>query len=70
MCMAESFDGSPETVTTLLTGYTPVQNKKFKKNESMHKEDVMCVCVCVYTLYIYIYMELNGILLSHKKRIK
>ena len=67
MCMAESFDGLRETVTTLLTGYTPVQNKKLKKNESMHKEDV-CVSVCVYIIYIY--TELNGILLSHRKRIK
>ena len=30
--MAESFHYSPEAVTTLLIGYTPVQNEKFKKN--------------------------------------
>ena len=30
ICMAESLCCSPETTTTLLTGYTPVQNKKFK----------------------------------------
>ena len=29
-CMAESFLCSPETITTLLIGYTPIQNKKFK----------------------------------------
>ena len=29
MCMAESLCCSPETVTTLLTSYTPIQNKKF-----------------------------------------
>ena len=29
--MAESFHYSPETVTTLLIGYTPVENEKFKK---------------------------------------
>ena len=28
--MAESLCYSPETVTTLLIGYTPMQNKKFK----------------------------------------
>ena len=26
--MAESFHYSPETIITLLTGYTPIQNKK------------------------------------------
>ena len=30
-CMAESLCRPPETITTLLTGYTPVKNKKFKK---------------------------------------
>ena len=29
MCMAESLRWPPETVMTLLTGYTPIQNKKF-----------------------------------------
>ena len=34
--MAESLCCSPETITTLLTGYTPTQNKKFfKKNNPM-----------------------------------
>ena len=27
--MAESLHSSPETITTLLTGYTSIQNKKF-----------------------------------------
>ena len=31
--MAEPFHCSPETVTTLLIGYTPTQNKMFKKKE-------------------------------------
>ena len=51
VCVAESLGGSPEAVTTLLSGYTPVQNKQLKKDESMHKEDVgggVCVCVCIY----------------------
>ena len=29
ICMAESLCFSPETITTLLIGYIPVQNKKF-----------------------------------------
>ena len=30
LCKAESFRGSLGTTVTLLTGYTPIQNKKFK----------------------------------------
>ena len=29
-CMAESLHCSPQTITTLLIGYTPIQNKKLK----------------------------------------
>ena len=31
ICMAESLCGSSETMTTLLIGHTPIQNKKKKK---------------------------------------
>ena len=31
LCMAESLHSSPETITTLLTCYTSIQNKKLKK---------------------------------------
>ena len=31
-CSLESLCCSPETITTLLIGYTPIQNKKFLKN--------------------------------------
>ena len=34
ICMAESLPCSPETVTTLLIGYSPIQNTKFKKGLS------------------------------------
>ena len=30
ICKAESFHCSLETIITLLTGYTPIQNEKFK----------------------------------------
>ena len=30
ICMADPFHCLPETTTTLLTGYTPIQNKVFK----------------------------------------
>ena len=35
ICMAESFHHSPETITTLLIGYTLIQNRKlkFEKNK-------------------------------------
>ena len=33
MCMVESLRCSPETITTLLTSYTPIQNKKFLKRQ-------------------------------------
>ena len=33
ICIAESLHCSPETITTLLIGYTPTQNKKFKKKK-------------------------------------
>jgi len=32
VCVAESLCCSPETVIAVLIGYTPIQNKKFKKN--------------------------------------
>ena len=31
ICLAESLRCPPETITKLLTGYTPIQNKKLKK---------------------------------------
>ena len=31
MCLAESLCPTPETIVTLLIGYTPIQNKKLKK---------------------------------------
>ena len=30
-CMGEFLCSSPETITTLLISYTPIQNKKFRK---------------------------------------
>ena len=30
LCLAESLHCSPETITTLLISYTPIQNKKLK----------------------------------------
>ena len=44
LCVAESLLHSPETVTTLLIGYTPVQNKKYdiwRKNKSGNKKKLV-----------------------------
>ena len=38
ICMPESLRYSPETVTPLLTGYTPIQNKKFKVKKNVNDE--------------------------------
>ena len=35
MCMAESLCCPLATITTLLLGYTPIQNKKLKKKKSL-----------------------------------
>ena len=41
ICMAESLCCPPETITTLLFSYTPIQNKKLKKKkQSMQKSPV------------------------------
>ena len=37
--MAEYLHYSPETITTLLTGYTPIQNKKFKNKQ---RKQIVC----------------------------
>ena len=36
-CMAESLCCPPEIITTLLIGYTPIENKKLKKVYVKHK---------------------------------
>ena len=39
MCMAESLHCSPETITTLLIDYTPIQNKKLNVWRKKKKKD-------------------------------
>ena len=38
ICMAESLCYSLETITTLLTNYTPTQSLKLKKKKGLYKE--------------------------------
>ena len=51
--MAESFLCSPETTTTLLIGYTPTQNKKFKVWKKRKQLRLGCICMCVSALLRY-----------------
>ena len=37
ICMAESLHSSPETITTLLSGYTSIQNRKLEKKIIQNK---------------------------------
>ena len=49
ICMAGSLCCSPETITALLPGYSPIQSKKFFKNGSVLKEtqkrEDLCICI-------------------------
>ena len=49
ICVAESLCCSPETITALLIGYTPVQNKKFKKKLYIHLFTYLQTCSHTYT---------------------
>ena len=40
VCVAESLSCPPETITSFLNGYTPMQNKKFKKKKKELKKDL------------------------------
>ena len=44
ICMGETLHGSCETTTTLLIGYTPTQNKKFKKKNSITTDFLRTSC--------------------------
>ena len=49
ICVAESLPYSPETITTLLIGHTPVQNKEVKKVKYMRRSvQVMCKYCAIY----------------------
>ena len=38
ICMPESLGSSSETITTLLNGYSPIQNKKLKQDASHYTD--------------------------------
>jgi len=39
ICMTKSLHCSPETITTLLIGYTPIQKEKFKKRRRRKRKE-------------------------------
>ena len=51
--MAESLHCSLESATTLLIGYTPIQNKKFKVWKKRKQLRLGCICMCVSALLRY-----------------
>ena len=56
--MAESLLCSPETITTLLTGYTPIQNKKFKVWEKIVWEfGYVTGAKCLREIYLVKYVN-------------
>ena len=60
ICMAESLCCSPETITTLLISYAPIQNKKFNKLEKNSK-------LINYTLMAESEEELKSLLMKVKE---
>ena len=57
--MAQSLHCSPETTTTLLISYTPIQNKKFEKKISKLLPSLQCsfpsCCLTSYTFQLFFY---------------
>ena len=54
VCMAESPCCPPETITALLIGYTPIQNKKLKTIFSHPDKDAVVVIThCSINLHFY-----------------
>ena len=52
LCMAESLRCSPETIVTLLIGYTPIQNIKLKKKRNTNNKVNKCLTINITALNI------------------
>ena len=66
ICVAESLCCSPEIITTLLIGYTPIPNKKLKKKTQLHQ------CIILLTNDQLIFSAFKMILkirILHVKRV-
>ena len=51
ICIAESLCSLPETITTLLTGYTPTQNKKYKYKTNKQAKHLFAILLLIYLFY-------------------
>ena len=51
ICAAESLCGSPKTITTLLIGYTPLQNKVLKKKSELFASSTQKAITQLFDLY-------------------
>ena len=51
ICIAESLCSLPETITTLLTGYTPIQNKKYKYKTNKQAKHLFAILLLIYLFY-------------------
>ena len=54
VCLAESLCCSPETITALLTGYIPIQNKKAKKKNQLKRFQKV---QNIYYRYSYLFIQ-------------
>ena len=64
ICMAESLCYSPETTKTLLIGYTPIQNKKFKVWEKIKVVTKKKILMTHYNTAVLLLCGLNGLFVT------
>ena len=78
-CMAESVCYPPETITTLLISYTPIKNKKFKRNieislSQLSRRHLLYKCpvisIIIKTLYNLSHLVFIGPLACEKQDLK
>ena len=50
ICMVESLPCSPQTITTLFIGYTPIQNKKFKKKRKERRKQAASSLMYIWAM--------------------
>ena len=74
-CMAESLCYPHETITALLISYSPIQNKKFKRNikislRQLSQCHLLCKCpvigIIIKTLYNLSHLVFIGLLACEK----
>ena len=63
--VAESLHCSPETITTLLISYSPIQNKKLKKKKNLRGEPQIYDCfIALGNCTIHFFNSMKGIISS------